>query len=154
MWDRLKEMLGAPESEPEEVLGVDRAHLAAAALLVEAGRMDGDFSDDERARIETLLADRLGLAPDAAAKLLDAAEKEAEASSDFHGFTRDIKEAFDEDGRIAIMEMLWEVAYADGELHDYESSLMRRVAGLLYVPDRESGEARKRVLARLEASKG
>ena len=45
--------------------------------------------------------------------------------------------------------MLWEVVYADGELHDYEASLLRRIAGLLYVPDRESGEARKRVLARL-----
>jgi uncharacterized tellurite resistance protein B-like protein len=45
--------------------------------------------------------------------------------------------------------MLWEVAYADGTLHDYEASLLRRITGLLYVSDRESGEARKRVLARL-----
>jgi uncharacterized tellurite resistance protein B-like protein len=45
--------------------------------------------------------------------------------------------------------MMWEVAYADGALHDYEASLLRRVTGLLYVSDRESGEARKRVLARL-----
>jgi uncharacterized tellurite resistance protein B-like protein len=48
--------------------------------------------------------------------------------------------------------MLWEVAYADGQLHDYEASLLRRIAGLIYVGDRESGEARKRVLARLRPS--
>jgi uncharacterized tellurite resistance protein B-like protein len=48
-----------------------------------------------------------------------------------------------------VIEMLWEVAYADGRLHDYEASLLRRVTGLLYVSDRDSGEARKRVLARL-----
>jgi len=44
---------------------------------------------------------------------------------------------------------LWEVAYADGEVHDYEANLVRRVAGLLYVQDRDSGRARKRVLKRL-----
>jgi uncharacterized tellurite resistance protein B-like protein len=46
------------------------------------------------------------------------------------------------------MEMLWDVAYADDHLHHLESSLMRRLAGLLHVDDRDSGEARKRVLAR------
>jgi uncharacterized tellurite resistance protein B-like protein len=45
--------------------------------------------------------------------------------------------------------VVWEVAYADGSLHDYEASVLRRITGLLYVSDRESGEARKRVLARL-----
>ena len=45
--------------------------------------------------------------------------------------------------------MLWEVAYADGALHDYESNLMRRLAGLLHVSDRDSGEARKRAIERL-----
>ena len=49
-----------------------------------------------------------------------------------------------------MMEMLWAVVYADGELDDFESNMMRRVAGLLYVDDRASGEARKRVLARIE----
>ena len=50
---------------------------------------------------------------------------------------------------MGILELLWEVGYADGQLHDYEASLLRRVAGLLYVSDRESGEARLRVMARL-----
>ena len=48
--------------------------------------------------------------------------------------------------------MLWEVVYADGELHDYEASLLRRVSGLLYVSDWDSGEARKRVRSRLGAT--
>ena len=49
-----------------------------------------------------------------------------------------------------MLQMLWEVAYADGELHDYEASLLRQVAGLLYVTDQESGTARKRARERLE----
>ena len=50
---------------------------------------------------------------------------------------------------VMLMEMLWEVVYADGELHDYEANLLRRTAGLLHVSDQESGAARKRVLARM-----
>ena len=47
------------------------------------------------------------------------------------------------------MEMLWEVAYADGTLHDYEANLLRRLTALIHVTDRESGQARKRALAKL-----
>jgi uncharacterized tellurite resistance protein B-like protein len=50
---------------------------------------------------------------------------------------------------VELIEMLWEVAYADGVLDEYEDSLLRRVGGLIYVPDRERGEARRRVLKRL-----
>ena len=48
-----------------------------------------------------------------------------------------------------LIEKMWEIVYADGVLDDYEANLLRRVAGLIYVPDRESGAARQRVLARL-----
>lgn len=59
-----------------------------------------------------------------------------------------IKDRFDEKERIRLVEMLWEVVYADGQAHDYEANLLRRIAGLIYVADRDSGAARKRVLAR------
>ena len=75
------------------------------------------------------------------------------SASQLHGFTRVVKGAFTREERLELMEMLWEVAYADGELHHLEASLMRRLAGLLQVPDRDSGAARKRVLERLESSK-
>ena len=60
-----------------------------------------------------------------------------------------IKDRFPHEERLELMEMLWEVAYADGVLHDFEASLMRRISGLIYVSDRDSGAARKRALARL-----
>ena len=63
--------------------------------------------------------------------------------------TNKVKAALDENQRIEMIEMLWEVVYADQALHDFEANLMRRLAGLLHVPDRASGEARKRVLQRL-----
>ena len=124
-------------------------HVAAAALMVEAARLDGSFGDEERRLIRTLLEERFGLPPALAGQLLDKAERTATESVAWQGFTQAIKEALDQERRIGVIEMLWEVAYADGVLHDYEASLLRRVTGLLYVSDKDSGAARLRVLAKL-----
>ena len=118
--------------------------LAAAALLVETAVMDGVFEDSERATITGLLASRFGVGADGAEALIDEAVAAVGQSSQLYEFTRVIKDRFDHTERIELVAMLWEVAYADGEVHDYEASLVRRVAGLIYVTDRESGEARKR----------
>jgi uncharacterized tellurite resistance protein B-like protein len=95
-----------------------------------------------------LLSKRFSLAAEETDALIEEAEEEADRSSQLFAFTREIKDAFDYDERVELMEMLWDVAYADAEVHHMESSLMRRLAGLLHVEDRDSGEARKRVLAR------
>jgi uncharacterized tellurite resistance protein B-like protein len=124
-------------------------HVAAAALMVEAARLDGAFEPAERQRIRELLERRFHLPSEMAGRLLEQAEHTATESVAWQGFTRAIKEALAPEERIGIIEMLWEVAYADGELHDYEASLLRRVAGLLYVDDKASGEARLRVMAKL-----
>ena len=127
----------------------DDAHVAAAALMVEAARLDGSFTDVERDRIQKLLVQRFQLTPWLAAELLARAERTATESVAWQGFTQAIKDGLAPEERIGIIEMLWEVVYADGQLHDYEASLLRRVTGLLYVGDRESGEARIRVMERL-----
>ena len=63
--------------------------------------------------------------------------------------TRVIKDNYSQQERVELIEMIWEVVYADGVRHDYEDSLLRRIAGLIYVSDRDRGNARKRVLERL-----
>ena len=151
MLERLMKIVSPAEGDatserPREF--ADR-ELAAAALMVEAARLDDRFEATERERILGLLETRFRMSPSDAETLLAAAERESDESVEWQGFTRQIKEGFEYVERIALIEMLWEVAYADGELHDYEASLLRRVTGLLYVSDRDSGEARKRVLARL-----
>ena len=150
MLDRLKQLF-QPEAadRPSGPHGFDDLQLAAAALMVEAATMDSTFHAEERARVARLVQDRFALSAEEATDLVGEAEQMAAASVEWHGFTRAIKDGFDHAERVQLLEMLWEVVYADGELHDYEASLLRRVTGLLYVSDRESGEARKRVLARL-----
>jgi uncharacterized tellurite resistance protein B-like protein len=149
MLDRLKQLFQPQAAARTGPHRFDQLQLAAAALLVEAATMDSAFEADERERIAHLVQDRFALSTAEAADLVGEAEQMAQASVQWHGFTSAIKDGFDHAERVHLVEMLWEVVYADGQLHDYEASLLRRVTGLLYVSDRESGEARKRVLARL-----
>ncbi len=141
----------APEGRPHEQAEL---RLAAAALLVEAAKLDGAFDEAERAQIAGLLKDRFGMAGEDIEALIEAADEETERAGGLYGFTKEVRLNFDHEERISMIEMLWEVAYADGSLHDFESNMLRRVAGLLYVTDRESGEARKRVLGRLSGEAG
>lgn len=149
MLKRLKRLFQATTPQAAGSHRFDELQLAAAALMVEAATMDSTFDAAERARIHDLVLDRFALSGEEASDLVDEAERMAGERVEWHGFTRAIKDGFDHAERVQLIEMLWEVAYADGELHDYEASLLRRITGLVYVSDRESGEARKRVLARL-----
>ena len=153
MLDRIRRLLSSqPTLAQAGSHSFEERQLAAAALMVEAAAMDDAFDADERVRIGRLIQNRFWLSAAEAADLVAQAEQAASASVEWHSFTRAIKDGFDHDERVELIEMLWEVAYADRRLHDYEASLLRRVAGLLYVSDRDSGEARKRVLARLGLS--
>jgi uncharacterized tellurite resistance protein B-like protein len=146
MLDRLLKLLTAPETEPAPQ---DDLQVAVAVLLVEAARMDAEFDEKERAAIQRLLAQRFSLSADTAGQLIALAESKAERSNQLYPFTRIAVERMDEQQRIRLIEMLWEVVYADGTLDADEDALIRRVAGLIYVSDQDRGGARQRVLARL-----
>lgn len=128
--------------------------MAVAALMVEAATLDGSFDAVERERLLDLLGRRFGLERSAAETLLVDAQVAQDRAAGLEGMTRTIKNALDHDQRVEVLEMLWEVVYADGRLHDYEANLLRRLAGLVYVSDQESGAARKRVVARLGLEDG
>ena len=130
----------------------DELQAAAAALLVEAACMDGKFDDQERKSILILLEQHFNLNDDESSTLLVEAEKLIENAGDLFTFTRVIKDKYEPKQRIALIEMLWEVAFADGNVDYYESNLISRVAGLIFVNDFDRGEARKRVMARLGIS--
>jgi uncharacterized tellurite resistance protein B-like protein len=148
MIDRILQLLTGHAAEPGAGRP-DELQLAVAALLVEAARMDDHFDASERAVIERLLAARFQLAPEATRRLLGAAERAAESSTQLFRFTHLAVQRLDAAERVRLIEMLWEVAYADGSLDPDEDALLRRIAGLLYVSDRERGEARQRALQRL-----
>lgn len=151
MIDKLKAFLfsdGTAESRDDgEALA-----LATSVLLAEAGLMDGALGAEERAAIVPLLARRFSMDEAAAGALLDRGLAEAEDNTNLYSWARRLKDGLDYDDRVALVEMLWEVVYADGVVHDYEANLMRRLNGLLYVDDQDSGLARKRAMDRLGLS--
>jgi uncharacterized tellurite resistance protein B-like protein len=126
----------------------DPLHLAVAALLMETAGMDGRVDERERQRIGVLLGRRFGLGPAEAAGLVEAAACAVGRADRLFPVTRQVVERLDYGERVELMEMLWDVAYADGSIHHLEANLLRRLAGLVYVDDRDSGGARKRVEAR------
>jgi uncharacterized tellurite resistance protein B-like protein len=127
----------------------DELQLALTALLIEAAYSDDHFAQAERAVIAQLIKSRFNLAQPDALALLAAGETAATEAAELFHFTRIINERLSFEERVELIEMLWEVAYADGVLDEYEDSLLRRVSGLIYVPDPERGMARQRVLKRL-----
>jgi len=152
MINRIKTLLsgaGGQTSDATPSHSFAELQVAAAALLVEAAQMDTDFDTAERRKILDLVRARFELTEAEAESLLELADHKVANASQLYSFTRVVKDNFDHDERVELIEMLWEVVYVDGTLHDLEASLIRRVAGLIYVPDRESGAARKRALSKL-----
>ena len=127
----------------------DRTQIATAALLVHAACLDQDFGPDEERTIAEIITTSFDLTAEEAEELLALGQQAETQANDLFGWTRDLKDALSPDQKQALIEKLWEVVYADGSLHDYEANLLRRIAGLIYVPDRDVGDARRRVLERL-----
>lgn len=110
--------------------------LAAAALLVHTAMIDGRISDVERKRLHAVIEQRFQLSDTEADELLrEATEVESEAV-DLYGFTSLINRSVDEEGRRRIVEMMWQVVYADGQVSEFEDNLVWRAADLLHIPRR------------------
>lgn len=155
MWDRIKAFLadGGMGSSGTGRTGQDELAVACAALMVDAALADGSFDALERQALRAALRrPPLGVAAEDADQVIDEAEKDHAQSVDLFRYLKVIGPRFTETDREALIEMMWEIAFADGELSPYEAQLLRRIAGLLGVPDSVSGHLRKRVMARLNIS--
>lgn len=123
----------------------DDYRLAAAALLIHAMAADGNVAPAEREKLRSILQYRFNLDDAATDDLIaEASVIEGEAVDLYH-FTRLINRSLDEQGRRRIIEMMWEIAYADGKVDEFEDNLVWRVADLLGVSSRERIALRERV---------
>jgi len=130
-------------SSPQALPAADAAQ-ALAALMVRIAHADGEYSAAEITRIETVLRARLGLDAAAATRLRTEAEALEAEAPDTVRFVRALKEAVPYEDRVTLIEALWSVALADGARDADEDRLMRLVAPMLGVTDRDSALARKR----------
>lgn len=155
MMDRIKHFLIDRKARPSHHAqhSADEFQLAAAALLVEVATVDESFDDAERGRIALFARDRLGLSEQEAATLVETATAEVSQATQLFAFTRSIAAGFSYDERVQLMQTLWEVALADGTVDPFEDQLLRRIAGLIHVTDRDRGAARKQAETALRAAK-
>jgi uncharacterized tellurite resistance protein B-like protein len=121
--------------------------LAAAALLVHAAAIDGVVSDIERERLHAVIKRWLDLDDAATDELLSAATTAEQESIDLYHFTSLLGRSLDEEGRLRVIEMMWEIAFADGRVTEFEDNLIWRAADLLGVSTRERVELRQRLAA-------
>jgi len=152
MFDKIKALLREGGLRTEGHAAFSERDIAVAALLLEAADTDGDHSDAEHAALRDLVVTKLGHTPAAALQLLEAARIRQREAVELFRFTDAARRAMNETERGALVEMLWEVVYADGVLDPFEDRLIRSVAALLHVPDRLRAEARQRVVARKTAT--
>jgi uncharacterized tellurite resistance protein B-like protein len=137
----------APEAE-ETRFGADDYRLSVAALLFHAMAVDGFVAEHERDVLAGLLRRRFALSDDDTEALIGAAEAADSEAVDLYGFTSVLKRKLDDSERARIIEMMWEMAFADGEVHEFEDNLIWRVAELLAVPSATRISLKQAVRAR------
>lgn len=107
--------------------------LATAVLLVEVMRADPATTAGERGAVVAALRRKFALADDELERLVELAEDKSRGAGDFFAFTSSLNARFDHPQKVRMVEYMWEVAFADGHLHENENHLVSKVAGLLHV---------------------
>jgi uncharacterized tellurite resistance protein B-like protein len=130
----------------------DDYRLAAAALLVHAVAIDGSVSDVEREKLHAIIKRQFGLDEETTDELVAEATTAEHDAIDLYHFTTVINRSLEEDGRRRVVEMMWEMVYADGHVSEFERNLIWRAADLLGVSSRERIELGQQVASRQRAS--
>ena len=114
------------------------------ALLIHAAKIDENYTENERKIIKNVIVDLNEINSNQADELLKLAEEKEKESNQIIGFTKEIKK-YSMEFRLKIIEMLWKIVYSDGSSDSYESNLIRRVCGLLYISDIDNGAIKLKV---------
>ena len=115
-----------------------------SGLMIEAANTDGNISHDEVNKISLSLINIFKEDPKEVEMTLSKALDDKDNSRSLHYYTSKLNKSFSHEKKLLLIEVLWEVILADNEIHDFESNLLRRLAGLLYISDIECGNAKKR----------
>jgi len=118
-------------------------------LMIEAANSDGDIGTEEIKKIRETLINTFRENPDEVDSVIEHSIQNSNNSKSLYYYSSKINKNYSDKKKIELIEILWEIVLADGQLHDYESSIIRRLSGLLYISDINSGNARKRALNKI-----
>ena len=128
---------------------LNNKNILIIALLIYAAKIDENYTENEKKIIKNVIVDLNEINSNQADKLLKLAEEKERESNQIIEFTKEIKR-YSMEFRLKIIEILWKIVYSDGSSDSYESNLIRRVCGLLYVSDRDSGMIKVKVRSSLK----
>ena len=134
----------------EEIINSPREDLyLLCGLMIEAANIDGQVDQNEVNKISKVLIEIFHEDPAAVEIEMQKSLNELNEHKSLHSFTSKINQSFKEEKKILLLEILWEIILEDGEVHDFESNLIRRLAGLLYISDVQCGNAKKKALKKI-----
>jgi len=119
-------------------------NILVAALLIHAAKIDENYTEIEKKIIKKAIINLYEIKANEADKILELAEKKEEESNQIIEFTREVKK-YSIEFRLNIIEIIWKIVYSDGTNDTYESNLIRRICGLLYVSDKDNGIIKTKV---------
>ena len=147
MINLLKNILSNKNSKEEKE--DDKGLELLCGLMIEAAYTDGQIDKYELNKIKLSLIDVFEADPNEVDLVVKAALNNKDNTKSLHYYTSFINKNFTDEKKLHLIEALWEIVLSDGEIHDFESNLIRRLAGLLYISDVNSGNARKRALDKI-----
>jgi uncharacterized tellurite resistance protein B-like protein len=147
----ISEVVGS-RAEQERSLDDNGYRLAATALLIHVISLDGQPTEIEKRKLHSLIESRFGLNPGTADELIRSATLVEGEAVDLYHFTSVIMRSVNEHGRLRIVEMMWELVYADGQVSEFEDNAVWRAADLLGVSSRDRIDLKHRVAARQSAA--
>ena len=146
---QLRKIFGGEPAVERVLEGREPLELATAALLVELARSDFSTSHVELDEVRQLLMERFGLQEGTVQTLVADASARADRAVSLHEFTHRLNRELADSDKLGMIEMLWRVSLVDGHLDKHEEQLIKRIAGLLHVPDRERVRLKLKVLGQV-----
>ena len=135
----LKKFLKKKENESQ-----NNKNVLIIALLIHAAKIDENYTENEKKIIKKVIMDLNEISSNQADELLKLAEKKEGESNQIIEFTKEIKK-YSMEFKLKIVEIIWKIVYSDGTSDDYESNLIRRICGLLYISDKDNGIIKAKV---------
>lgn len=133
--DQLRNMLNTPQ--PKSKAPSIEPNLASAILMIEVARADYADAQEERAALASALGKQFSVPSSEIDSLIQQAESQADTQVSLHKVVETINQQYSASEKSGLMESLWQIAFADGELHHYEEHFIRRIADLIHVPHKE-----------------
>ena len=157
MLDGLRQFIAdivSPSADEERAFDDTGYRLAATALLVHVVSLDGEPTEVEKRKLHGLIESSFKLDPGTADRLIASATKVEGEAVDLYHFTSVIMRSVNEEGRLRIIEMMWELVYADGQVSEFEDNVVWRAADLLGVASRDRIDLKHRVAGRQSLAPG